>query len=801
MHSKSGVDDVELAKRISAMLLSRRSPMALKEIIQELKDVCVNHETINSLVSKYQEHFQLYQEPLVRLVTKISICNGHCRKGVFCSGQQPECSGLHICKYKFLSGKCRFGKKCTFGHDLNTDHNKKILSDNLLFEISVDDLKYLLVNDDNRTALTVPRICKFYNVEKNKCRHTRAGSICPNLHICKHYVFGACSYGNTCHRSHELKNQVNLNIISKHGLDTSRPEEEIVLELRKVLSCKTGETSTARGDGLLTAREVKDQTMTPISEKDSDLQSLTVIKKEETSVEEESVYVGSDSEELHIKLITDTMHFRYLSELTAIEKRKSNMDTLAKNGVADVWVDNYHGNATVIAHCVDSSDKVHQYCLHGQDCKDGVFVKTCQLENGNPVLLQGISVCTPTKIDAEKSVQKTISCLQQHGVSGVQRCEKSVDKNCVYLKVTVLLEDGIWLNKLIGPLQNKKTLKQTESLKRRAESPSNRESKRRIKNASKEKTVEPFRRSYSRQRTEDEWGNFIDTTGFQESALTWKAHGDALQSVCMICYPGGSGTGFRVGTENHYIMTAAHVYDYIVQSGCNTVGRRQRNPLKNPEVYAVFGYLRDGEVNEQMKFRFKGKVHFKNDETDTVILELEENTHGTPMPPALQYFQTPDCIHEFFFVGHSEGKPLAINKVDKLVDISCSEAQEDIKNIRAISLKHTKCSEYPKGREYEVQPFHCLDNPNRFLFHCKFTKGASGSPGLVFLNDGRIVVVSILLRGFPNWYYDPDPNMNTFRSSWSKDAYCVEQGANLLSVHTIMKKERPELDKEIFGFD
>lgn len=179
-------------------------------------------------------------------------------------------------------------------------------------------------------------------------------------------------------------------------------------------------------------------------------------------------------------------------------------------------------------------------------------------------------------------------------------------------------------------------------------------------------------------------------------------------------------------------------------------------------------------------------------------MELADHPKGAPMPPALLFFHTPDCTKEFYFVGHSEGKPLGINKVDKIVNIESSETQAGINDVKEWSIKHTQCIDFPYGREYEVKPHHTLDNPHRFLFHCKFTKGASGSPGLVFSNDGRIVVVSMLLRGYPDWYYDPNPNMDDFRSTWSKDSWCVEQGVNLLSVHEIMSKENPKLAQEIF---
>ena len=191
------------------------------------------------------------------------------------------------------------------------------------------------------------------------------------------------------------------------------------------------------------------------------------------------------------------------------------------------------------------------------------------------------------------------------------------------------------------------------------------------------------------------------------------------------------------------------------------------------------------------KFYFNDIIHFEDSETDTAILELSESHFGTPMPPAFKYFSGHDFTNKFYFIGHSEGKPLSINKVDKIVDMNSKESKFDRANVRQISLNHT-------GRPYEINSVESLTNKHRFLFHCKFTKGASGSPGIVCLSDGRKVVVTMLLRGYPEWYYDP--SMEAFKANWSKDELCVEQGVKLESLYKIMKKKNPELCNAIFCF-
>jgi hypothetical protein len=231
--------------------------------------------------------------------------------------------------------------------------------------------------------------------------------------------------------------------------------------------------------------------------------------------------------------------------------------------------------------------------------------------------------------------------------------------------------------------------------------------------------------------------------------------------------------------------------------GIHRIGRPNRKSLSNASVYAVFGYLKEGEIKTENKFSFTGNVPFRNAETDIAVLELSQSAYGTPMPPPLYNFRAPDSTQEFFFVGHSEGKPLGINKVDKIVDMNSKETKVNRAYVRVKSKDHTKCGQHPQGRDYELEPFRTLTNKHRFLFHCKFTKGASGSPGIVCLNDGRKVVVTVLLCGYPEWYYDP--SMDNFKANWSQDCFCIEQGVKLQSVYEIMNKENVELCTEIFG--
>ncbi|XP_045204665.2 uncharacterized protein LOC123557314 [Mercenaria mercenaria] len=287
-------------------------------------------------------------------------------------------------------------------------------------------------------------------------------------------------------------------------------------------------------------------------------------------------------------------------------------------------------------------------------------------------------------------------------------------------------------------------------------------------------------------------GNFIDTRDIhvKEYVFESSVRVDASRWVCMICFPGGSGTGFRVGTK--YIMTANHVVKHILDAGYQQIGQTQNafSRLQDSSVYAVFNYMTEGQITERHKFRFRAIVHFFDDATDTAILELEDNSVGTSMPLSFTFFSFPRLNNRFTFIGHSEGNRMEFNHVDRIIDMNSTETQRDIVKVKQMSLQHSR-------KDYEAAPYNTLTNPDRYLFHCKFTKGASGSPGVVILEDGRVVVVTMLLCGLPDWYYDMSVQDN-IKNNWPKE-YCVEQGVNLKSVYDLMSTKNPTLCRDIFS--
>lgn len=227
-------------------------------------------------------------------------------------------------------------------------------------------------------------------------------------------------------------------------------------------------------------------------------------------------------------------------------------------------------------------------------------------------------------------------------------------------------------------------------------------------------------------------------------------------------------------------------------SGYQQLGGQEQDKyarLQDSRVYAAFDHTTDGQISDRQKFFFKGVVHFHDDETDTAVLELKEKK-GTPMPLSFTFFSFPKMNSRFSFIGHSDGRRMEINHVDRIIDMTNTDTHRSIDELKKLSWQHA-------NRDCEFPPHDILANTHRYLFHCKLSKGASGSPGAVVLEDGRVVVVTMLLHGYPDWYYDLSVT-EELKTTWPKEC-CVEQGVNLKSVYERMLSENASLCHEIFS--
>ncbi|XP_075066757.1 zinc finger CCCH-type antiviral protein 1-like isoform X2 [Mixophyes fleayi] len=128
---------------------------------------------------------------LVLAQSPVRICPRYLK-----SEEEAECGRLHLCRYH-LQGKCWPGKRpqCLFSHDILSNHNLTVLKANEISGLNDDELKVLLLQNDNQL---LPEICRKY-------LHATCdqGNACTRLHACGFFTQGECSR-RTCQKSHHL---------------------------------------------------------------------------------------------------------------------------------------------------------------------------------------------------------------------------------------------------------------------------------------------------------------------------------------------------------------------------------------------------------------------------------------------------------------------------------------------------------------------------------------------------------------------------------------------------------------------
>lgn len=226
--------------------------------------------------------------------------------------------------------------------------------------------------------------------------------------------------------------------------------------------------------------------------------------------------------------------------------------------------------------------------------------------------------------------------------------------------------------------------------------------------------------------------------------------------------------------------------------------------MSGPSVYVDFGFLlKNQQTSARNKFHFKpirtyADIPFCDKETDVIVLELIVGSNQV-LPMQFSYFGIPKLDKPFHLITHSNGNPKEIDKVTKMVDINNPQTLEDIRFLRMesrrfIEGKGLSTDTYP----CETPPHNTLDNRSRVLFHCASSKGASGSPGVQITASGHVVVVTMLIHGYPDWSHGD--NCESFRGNWPEE-YSIEQGINFASVFSKMRELNPTLCDEIFPPD
>ena len=251
-------------------------------------------------------------------------------------------------------------------------------------------------------------------------------------------------------------------------------------------------------------------------------------------------------------------------------------------------------------------------------------------------------------------------------------------------------------------------------------------------------------------------------------------------------------TVFRVGPN--YIMTCKHVLDgildkertHIADFACQE-GPRNHDMLRNSSVYVDFNYKHQSHAQSSdadvgsTKFYLMPVVKFEDQDLDVAILELKE-VEGVPFPDALINFAQVSPNKKFTFIGHPFGNRKKLNEVDGPVFLDDGTYQKAVDWSKRIS-----------GSDGFVG----VKMPGRLLFHCSFQQGGSGSPGIAIEGGKKAVVVTMLLRGYPDWYYHPDCNPQIY-AQVARDQ-CIEQGVDMVALYFKMRSQDQVLCDTIFG--
>jgi len=225
--------------------------------------------------------------------------------------------------------------------------------------------------------------------------------------------------------------------------------------------------------------------------------------------------------------------------------------------------------------------------------------------------------------------------------------------------------------------------------------------------------------------------------------------------------------------------------------------------------FVHFQYLENNqEMHRSTKCYLKpvrcySDIPFFDEETDCIVLEIEpcQDVARFPMPEPFTLFSP--AVGKFDLIGHTGGDPKACDTVTDIVDPSDDRTKADItflkqqcdvmKQQNEVMMRNNRMDS--NRFVFDYGDHNNALNEKRILFHCNSSKGASGAPGIQVLEDGRIVVVTMLLHGYPDWYYDKQ--FATFTPDWPK-IYCIEQGTVMREVYLKMLAKKPELCTEVF---
>jgi hypothetical protein len=192
-------------------------------------------------------------------------------------------------------------------------------------------------------------------------------------------------------------------------------------------------------------------------------------------------------------------------------------------------------------------------------------------------------------------------------------------------------------------------------------------------------------------------------------------------------------------------------------------------------VKIKFDYTSSGDYDDSNIFEVEPKVLYYNETLDTVILQLKANGKVRFPPPfrRLNHFPVPakDENLKIYLIGHPHGSPQRVN-----LEIGLWNPTEE---------KMQSLATFCKDEGYKYG-YAGLDKTERLVIKCKFEHGASGCPGVVVLDDDQLYLVTMLLRGFPDFYFNEQ-----FKGKKKKKfprCNLFQQGVNIGAIYEDLKK-------------
>ncbi|KAL3861901.1 hypothetical protein ACJMK2_007914 [Sinanodonta woodiana] len=280
-------------------------------------------------------------------------------------------------------------------------------------------------------------------------------------------------------------------------------------------------------------------------------------------------------------------------------------------------------------------------------------------------------------------------------------------------------------------------------------------------------------------------GNMRSDIDHTEAVYIHKQLAVLAESVGIIISPAVCGTGLRVGMD--YVMTAKHIVDQMNANAPVLLTQETQTSnkfrLRNTDVYIDFAHERNGQQGDgNHRFTFEPDIIYANDALDTVILKLKPDVKMYP-PPVIHFSELSEQTHQGYFIGHPRAD---IKRTDRYKRVMLTPYE--ILAAKIWSQDHAG-----------VDGFIGIDDPGRVLLHCSFGKGASGAPGFWMCpNDGQAYVEMMLVRGYPDWYYD-DKQPPAMKEKIPPN-HLVEQGVPMKSISDDLKNNAYPLWEEIFCF-